>query len=48
MSRRVIKTLRRAVAAAALAPRERPHHKWMETSIGFDTSNCPKNMAGVG
>jgi hypothetical protein len=28
-------------------PREAPHHKWMETSIGFNTSNCPKNMAGA-
>jgi hypothetical protein len=40
--------LRRAVAAAAPAPRAAPHRKWMETSIRFNTSNCPKNMAGTG
>jgi hypothetical protein len=47
-SRRVIKTLRRAVAVTVPAPRAAPHHKWMEMLIGFDTSDCPKNMAGVG
>jgi hypothetical protein len=47
-SRRVIKTMHRAVVVAASAPRAAPHHKWMETSIGFDSSNFPKNMAGVG
>jgi hypothetical protein len=26
-------------------PKVAPHHKRMETSISFDTSNCPKNMA---
>jgi hypothetical protein len=36
------------VAAAALVPKPVPHHKCMEMSIGFDTSNCPKNMAGGG
>jgi hypothetical protein len=25
-----------------------PHHKWMETLIGFDATDCPKSMAGVG
>jgi hypothetical protein len=25
-----------------------PHRKWVETPIGFDSSNCPKSMAGVG
>jgi hypothetical protein len=25
-----------------------PHHKCMETSIGFDSSYCPKNMVGAG
>jgi hypothetical protein len=47
-SRRVIKTLHRAVAVAAIAPRVAPHHKWMETSITFDSSDCPKNMAAAG
>jgi hypothetical protein len=46
-SRPVVKTLHRAVAAAAPTPRVAPHHKWMETSIGFDASDCPKNMAGA-
>jgi hypothetical protein len=47
-SRRVIKTLHRAVAAAAPTSRAAPHHKWMEMSIAFDASNCPKNMWGPG
>jgi hypothetical protein len=46
-SRRVIKMLRRAVAVVAPAPRVVPHHNWMETSIGFNASDCPKNMAGA-
>jgi hypothetical protein len=25
-----------------------PHLKWMETSIGFDASDCSKSMAGAG
>jgi hypothetical protein len=33
---------------AASAPRVAPHHRWMETSISFDTSDCPKSMAGAG
>jgi hypothetical protein len=32
------------VAAAAPAPRVVPHNKWMETVIGFDASEFPKNM----
>jgi hypothetical protein len=47
-SRRVIKTLHREVAAAAPVPRATPHHKWLETPIGFDSSDCPKSMAGAG
>jgi hypothetical protein len=46
-SRRVIKTLRREVVAA-LAPRAAPHCKWVETPIGFDSSDYPKSMAGAG
>jgi hypothetical protein len=38
--RRIIKNLRREMAAV-------PHHRWMETSISFDASDCPKSMAGV-
>jgi hypothetical protein len=33
------------VAIAALAPRAAPHHKWIEISIIFDFSDCPKNMS---
>jgi hypothetical protein len=48
MFRYVIKTLRREVAAAAPAPKVAPHRKWMEIPIGFDSSDCPKSMAGAG
>jgi hypothetical protein len=47
-SRRVIKTLRREIAAVAPAPKAAPHRKWVETPIGFDTSDCPKSMPGAG
>jgi hypothetical protein len=46
--RRIIKNLRREVAAAAPAPKAAPHHRWMETSISFNASNCPKSVAGAG
>jgi hypothetical protein len=46
-SRRIVKTLHQVVAASAPAPRAAPRHKWMETSIAFNTSDCPKNMAGA-
>jgi hypothetical protein len=49
-SRHVVKTLRREVAAVAAAPTPKaaPHRKWVETPIGFDSSDCPKSMAGAG
>jgi hypothetical protein len=47
-SRRVIKALHRALAAVAPVPQVAPHHKWMETWIAFDASNCPKNMSRAG
>jgi hypothetical protein len=47
-SRRVIKMLCHAVAAAAPTPRAVPHHKWMEMPVAFDASDYPKNMAGAG
>jgi hypothetical protein len=47
-SRRIIKTLRREVAAAAPAPKAAPHHKWMETPISFNATDCHKSMAGAG
>jgi hypothetical protein len=45
---RVVKTLRRKIAAVAPTPKAAPHLKWMETPIGFDASDCPKSMAGAG
>jgi hypothetical protein len=47
-SRRVIKTLHREIAVAAPAPKAALHRKWVETPIGFDSSDCPKSMAGTG
>jgi hypothetical protein len=47
-SRRVVKTLRREIAAAAPTPKAASHLKWMETLIGFDAFDCPKSMAGAG
>jgi hypothetical protein len=46
-SRCVIKTLRREIAAVAPTPKAAPHRKWVETPIGFDSSDCPKSMAGA-
>jgi hypothetical protein len=46
-SKRIIKKLRWVVAAVAPTSRAVPHHQWMETSITFNASNCPKNMEGV-
>jgi hypothetical protein len=46
--RRIVMNLRREVAVAALAPRVTPHHRWMETLISFDASDCPKSMIGAG
>jgi hypothetical protein len=36
------------VAATTPMLRAAPHHKWMETSIRFDASECPRNVVGVG
>jgi hypothetical protein len=44
---RIIKNMRREVATAAPAPRAAQHHRWMETSISFDASDCPKSMVGA-
>jgi hypothetical protein len=43
-----MKMLHWAVAVAVPALGAAPHHKWMETSIGFNASDCPKNMVGAG
>jgi hypothetical protein len=48
MSRCIVKTLRREVAVTAPAPKAALHRKWMETSISFDASDCPKNMVRAG
>jgi hypothetical protein len=45
-SRRVVKTLRREIAT--VAPKVAPYHKWVETLIVFDSSDCPKSMVGAG
>jgi hypothetical protein len=47
-SQRVVKTLHWVVAATVPAPKPAPHHKWMETTIGYDASDCPKNMVRAG
>jgi hypothetical protein len=47
-SRRVIKTLRREIAAASPTPKAVPHLKWMKMPIRFDASDCPKSMVGAG
>jgi hypothetical protein len=39
-SHRIVKNQCREVAVAA-------HHRWMQTSISFDTSDCPKSMVGA-
>jgi hypothetical protein len=47
-SRRIVKTLRREIAAEAPAPKAAPRRKWVETLIEFNASDCPKSMAGAG
>jgi hypothetical protein len=47
-SRRVIKTLSREIAATAPTPQAAPHHKCVETPIGFNASDCSKSMADAG
>jgi hypothetical protein len=46
-SRRGVKTVQREIVAVASALKAAPHRKWVETLIGFDTSDCPKSMAGA-
>jgi hypothetical protein len=47
-SRCIIKTLRQEIEVAGPAPKEAPHYKWVETSVGFDATDYPKSMAGAG
>jgi hypothetical protein len=46
-SQRIVKTQCCELAAATPTPNATPQHKWMETSISFDASDCPKNMVGA-
>jgi hypothetical protein len=46
-SRCIVKTLHRKIVAVAPALKTAPHRKWVETPIGFDTSDCPKGMVGA-
>jgi hypothetical protein len=46
-SRHIVKSLRCKVVVAAPIPRAAPHRKWTEMLISFDTSDCPKSMAGA-
>jgi hypothetical protein len=46
-SRGIIKTMCREIAAVAPTPKAAPHCKWMETLIGFDTTDGPSSMVGV-
>jgi hypothetical protein len=47
-SRHVVKTLHWEVTAVAPASKAAPHRKWMETPIGFNSSDYPKSMASAG
>jgi hypothetical protein len=47
-SHHTTKNLCREVAAATPVPKAVSHHKWMETSISFDASDCSKSMVGAG
>jgi hypothetical protein len=47
-SHHITKNLRREVAAATPTLKAVPHHRLMETSISFNSSECPKSMAEAG
>jgi hypothetical protein len=48
-TRRNIKSLRREVLSAVLGvPKAAPHQRWRSTTISFEASDCPDNMAGAG
>jgi hypothetical protein len=47
-SRRNVKSLRREVLSATLGvPKVAPHQWWRSTTISFEASDCPENMAGA-
>jgi hypothetical protein len=49
VSWRDIRTLRREVFSVKLgAPKVAPHQWWRSTTISFEPSDCPENMAGAG
>jgi hypothetical protein len=48
-SRRNVKSLRREVLLAVPGvPKAAPHQCWRSTTISFEASDCPENMAGAG
>jgi hypothetical protein len=48
-SRRNVKSLRREVLSATPGvPKAAPHQRWSSTTIFFEASDCPDNMAGAG
>jgi hypothetical protein len=48
-SRRNVKSLHREVLSAVLGvPKAAPHQRWRSTTISFEASDCPDNMAGAG
>jgi hypothetical protein len=49
ISRRSVKSLRREVLSAVLVvPKTAPHQQWRGTTISFEASDCPDNVAGPG
>jgi hypothetical protein len=43
-----MKSLRRKVLSVTLGvPRAAPHQRWWSTTISFEASDCPENMAGA-
>jgi hypothetical protein len=47
-SRRNVKSLRREILSATLGvPKVAPHQCWRSTTISFEASDCPENMAGA-
>jgi hypothetical protein len=47
-SRRNVKSLHRVVLSATPGvPKAAPHQQWRSTTISFEASDCPENMAGA-
>jgi hypothetical protein len=47
--RQDVKTLRREVFSVKLGTaKAAPHQRWKSTTISFEPSDCPENMAGAG